>query len=232
MSRIETQSSILFRTGDLNGATAEILLRTGTRVRLNKVIECDRENIDTILENFIDSGEFRSFKNIFIIGTGFSRKNADLLDKIVSEEGIRVIYRDHHKESLDLSKYMWGRILIWDRDGNEISSSKNLFREFVDKTHIRYIRLSILVDLVNASVTSYKPEEDIEGSKTIEQLFSLAGNASKFVENMTEKLMSNDAFFNEADILAIIEQEKREQEEREAKLAELKSRRKRQRTGI
>lgn len=226
MNLIDSQSSILFRSEDLNGATAEILLRVGTRVKLNKVIECNRENIDEKLENFIDSGEYKNFKTIFIIGVGFSRKNADKIDQIVSEDGIKVVYRDHNKDSLNLSKYMWGRILIWDRNGNEISSSKNLFREIIERDNAKYIRLSILIDLVNASVTSHKPEEDIEGSKTIEMLYKMAGSATMFVENMTQKILSDDAFFNEADILAVIEAEKKEQEEREAKLAELKNRRK------
>ena len=226
MNLIDSQSSILFRSEDLNGATAEILLRVGTRVKLNKVIECNRENIDEKLENFIDSGEYKNFKTIFIIGVGFSRKNADKIDQIVSEDGIKVVYRDHNKDSLNLSKYMWGRILIWDRNGNEISSSKNLFREIIERDNAKYIRLSILIDLVNASVTSHKPEEDIEGSKTIEMLYKMAGSATMFVENMTQKILSDDAFFNEADILSVIEAEKKEQEEREAKLAELKNRRK------
>lgn len=232
MAIIESQSTILFRSGDLNGATAEVILRTGTRVKINKVVECNRENIDEKLENFIDSGEYRNFKNIFIIGVGFSRKNADKIDQIVSEEGIKVVYRDHHKESLDLSKYMWGRILIWDRNGNEISSSKNLFREFIEADNSKYIRLSILTDLVNASVTSHKPEEDIEGSETMEKLYEMAGNATNFVENMTKKILSNDAFFNEEDILAVIEAERKEQEEREAKLAELKNKRRASNRGI
>lgn len=232
MAIVESQSTVLFRSDDLNGATAEILLKTGTRVKLNKVIECNNENIDEKLEDFIDSGEYRNFKNMFIIGVGFSRKNADRIEQLISEEGIKVVYRDHHKESLDLSKYMWGRILIWDRNGNEISSSKNLFREFIERENPRYIRLSILIDLVNASVTSCKPEDDIEGSKTIEKLYEMSGNATNFVENMTQKILSNDAFFNEADILAVIEAEKKEQEEREAKLAELKNRRKTANRGI
>lgn len=226
MAIIDSQSTILFRSGDLNGATAEVLLRTGTKAKVNKIVECNRENIDEKLEDFIDSGEFRKFKNIFIIGLGFSRKNADKIDKIILEDGVKVTYRDHHKESLELSKYMWGRILIWDRHGHEISSCKNLFRELVDRDNSKYIRLSILIDLVNASVTSHKPEEDIEGSKTIEKLFEMSGNATKFVENMTKKIMSNDAFFNEEDILAVIEAERKEQEEREAKLAELQNKRK------
>lgn len=229
MAIIDSQSTILFRSGDLNGATAEVLLRTGTNAKINKVVECNRENIDEKLENFIDSGEYTKFKNIFIIGLGFSRKNADKIDKLISEEGIKVTYRDHHKESLDLSKYMWGRILIWDRYGNEISSCKNLFRELIDKNHPKYIRLSILIDLVNASVTSHKPEEDIEGSKTIEKLYEMSENTTKFVENMTKKIMSNDAFFNEEDILAVIEAERKEQEEREAKFAELQNKRKNRR---
>lgn len=226
MAIIDSQSTILFRSSDLNGATAEVLLRTGTKAKINKIVECNRENIDEKLENFIDSGEYRNFKNIFIIGVGFSRKNADKIDKLILEEGIKVIYRDHHKESLELSKYMWGRILIWDRHGNEISSCKNLFRELIDRDNSKYIRLSILIDLVNASITSHKPEEDLEGSITIEKLYEMSGNATKFVENMTKKIMSNDAFFNEEDILAVIEAERKEQEEREAKLAELKNKRK------
>lgn len=229
---IDNQSTVLFRTNDLNGATVEVLLRTGTRTRLNKVIECSVDNIDEQLELFIESGEYTNYKNIFIVGTPFSRKNADILDKIVAEEGIKVIYRDHHQESSHLHKYMWSKILIWDRNGNEISSSKNIFREFVGKGNSRYIRLSILTDLVNASVTSHKPEEDIEGSKTIEKLYELAGNATEFAKSMTEKILSNDAFFNEADILAVIEQEKREAEEREAKLLELRSRRKNNNRGL
>lgn len=228
----DMQSDILFRTNDLNGATAEVMLKTGTRLKIKEVVECELDNLDEKLAKFIDNEEYRKFRTIVIIGTGFSRKTADKLDELVANEGISVIYRDHHKESLDLSKYMWGRILLWDRNGNEISSSKNFFREYVSKEHPRYIRLSILSDLVNASVTSHKPEEDIEGSKTIEQLFNQAGCASKFVESMTEKILNNDAFFNEADILEAIEAEKRAEAEREAELALLKSKKKRVDRGI
>ena len=222
MLHTEIRDSILFRTDDLNGATSEILLRTGMKAKLKKVVECNKETIDEKLNSFLFSNEYLDYKNIIIVGTGFSRKNADRLDEIVANDGLRVIYRDHHKDSLDLSKYMWGRILIWDRNGNEISSSKNLFREFISTRNPKYIRLSILVDLVNASVTSHKPEEDIEGSKTIEKLFELSGSASKFVEDMSKKITDNDAFFNEADIIAAIEAEKRAEEERQAKIEEMR----------
>lgn len=221
-----SKSSILFRSDDMNGATAEILLKTGTKIKLDKIVECNRGTIDELLENFINSGEYRKFNNIFIIGTGFSKENADLIDKLVYEEGIKVIYRDHHKESLNLSKYMWGRILIWDRNGHEISSCKNLFREFIERENPKYIRLSILIDLVNACITDYKPEDDLEGAKTMETLYNLAGNASNFAKDMIQKIQSNDAFFNEADILAVIEAERKEREEREAKLQEMRNQRK------
>lgn len=229
---IDNKATILFRSDDLNGATAEILLRTGTRTRIVKVVECNSSTIDEKLENFLTSEEYMDYKNIVIVGVPFSRKNAELLDKIISEYDIKVIYRDHHEESSHLHKYMWSRILIWDRNGNEISSAKNIFREFVSKSNQRYIRLSILTDLVNASITSHKPEEDIEGSKTIDKLYELAGSPSKFVDNMTEKILSDDAFFNEADILAVIEQEKREEAERQAKIEELRNKRKNNNRGI
>ena len=63
----------------------------------------------------------------------------------------------------------------------------------------------------------------------IEELYSLAGSSSEFAKNMIEKIKSNDAFFNEADILARIEAERKAKEEEEEMLRALKEKFKRKR---
>lgn len=224
---------VLFRTNDMNGAVAEILLKTaGNRRLLNKVVICENDELNMNIESFLTSGEYRSYSKVYIVGARFDKRLADKIDELMQEEDIEFIYRDHHEESLDLSKYMWGRILLYDAKGNPISSSKNLFREMVEKDNPRYIRLSLLVDMTNAAITGYVPEEDKHNKEMIEELYELAGSSEKFAENLVEKILGDDAFFNEADILAKIEAERKAKEEEEEQLRALKEKFKRRNTGL
>ena len=122
---------------------------------------------------------------------------------------------------------MWSRVLLFDRNGNPISSAKKLYQELVDSEHKKYVRLSIFIDMVNASITGYVPLEDEEGKKIIEELYTLAGSPTVFEQRMTEKLRSNDAFFNEQDILDRLEVERKAREEEELKKAQMRERLKR-----
>lgn len=228
------KKNVLFRLDDMNGAIAEILLQTATRTKIQEVYVCTKETISLEIESFLNSGEYEKCSKIYIIGSRFEKKLADRIDEIMVEyNDVQFIYRDHHEESLDLSKYMWGRILLFDANSNPISSSKNLFRDIVSKENPKYIRLSILVDMSNASITGYVPPEDEYNKAMIEELYELAGSSKKFAENMIEKILKDDAFFNEADILAKIEAEKRAMEEEEEQRRLMKEALKRRRnTGI
>ena len=66
----------------------------------------------------------------------------------------------------------------------------------------------------------------------IEELYQLAGSSEKFAQNLIEKIMSEDAFFNEADIIAKIEAERRAREEEEEQRRALKEKFKRRNTGL
>ena len=220
MSR--TKGIILFRSDDLNGAISEVILNSISRKGVEKVILCDSENIDEKIKLFLDVEDYRNYSTTYIVGLRFDKKLAERIEAIIAEDEFNVVYRDHHEESLDLSKYMWGRILLRDAKGNPISSAKNLYRELIENTHSKYIRLSILIDMANAAITGYTPEEDEAGKQMIEELYSLAGSSENFAKSMSAKIQSNDAFFNEEDILARIEAERKAREEEEAKLRELK----------
>ena len=225
----KTKGIILFRSDDLNGAVSEVILDTITKKGVEDVVVCTPETIDRELKFFLDNERYRKYSATYIVGSRFDKRLADRIDEIMMEEDVKFIYRDHHEESLDLSKYMWGRILLRDANGNPISSAKNLYREFVEKDHSKYIRLSLLIDMANAAITGYVPLEDEHGKAMIEELYSLAGSSSKFAKNMIEKIKSNDAFFNEADILARIEAERKAKEEEEEMLRALKEKFKRKR---
>lgn len=218
----KTKGIILFRSDDLNGAISEVLLQTVIRKGIEKVVVCNSETIDKEIKLFLDTEQYRNYSTTYIIGLKFDKKLADRIESIMLEDEFNVVYRDHHEESLDLSKYMWGRILLRDAKGNPISSAKNLYREVVSSTHSKYIRLSILIDMANAAITGYTPLEDEAGKAMIEELYSLAGSSENFAKSMTEKIESNDAFFNEEDILARIEAERKAREEEEEKLRQLK----------
>ena len=225
----KTKGIILFRSDDLNGAVSEVILDTITKKGVEDVVVCTPETIDRELKFFLDNERYRKYSATYIVGSRFDKRLADRIDEIMMEEDVKFIYRDHHEESLDLSKYMWGRILLRDANGNPISSAKNLYREFVEKDHSKYIRLSLLIDMANAAITGYVPLEDEHGKAMIEELYSLAGSSSKFAKNMIEKIKSNDTFFNEADILARIEAERKSKEEEEEMLRALKEKFKRKR---
>lgn len=225
----KTKGIILFRSDDLNGAVSEVILDTITKKGVEEVVVCTPETIDRELKFFLDNEQYRKYSATYIVGSRFDKRLADRIDEIMMEEDVKFIYRDHHEESLDLSKYMWGRILLRDANGNPISSAKNLYREFVEKDHSKYIRLSLLIDMANAAITGHVPLEDEHGKAMIEELYSLAGSSSKFAKNMIEKIKSNDAFFNEVDILARIEAERKAKEEEEEMLRALKEKFKRKR---
>lgn len=223
---------ILFRSDDLNGAISEVLLETVNRRGIEKVVVCTPESIDREIKFFLDNEQHRKYSKMYIVGLKFDKGLADRIEEIILEEEFDVVYRDHHEESLDLSKYMWGRILLRDAKGNPISSAKNLYREIVENTHSKYIRLSILIDMANASITGYVPSEDEAGKEMIEELYSLAGSSENFAKSMAQKIESDDAFFNEEDIIAKIEAERKAIEEEEEKLREMKEKLKRERRGF
>ena len=218
----KSKGIILFRSDDLNGAVAEVLLQTTAKKGIDKVVVCTPETIDQELKFYLDNEIYRKYSATYIVGTRFDKLLGDRITDLILEEELEFVYRDHHEDSLDLSKYMWGRILLYDAKGNPISSAKNLYREVVAPTHSKYIRLTILTDLANAAITGYIPEEDKAGKEVIEELYNLAGSSSEFAKSMTEKIKSDDAFFNEADILAKIEAERKAKEEEEEKLREIK----------
>ena len=83
--------------------------------------------------------------------------------------------------------------------------------------------------MANAAITGYTPVEDEAGKSMLEELYSLAGSSDNFAKSMTEKIQSDDAFFNEADILAKIESERRALEEEEEKIRQMKEKLKRDR---
>lgn len=229
----KTKKNILFRLDDMNGAIAEILLQTSMRNKISEVFICTKESISSEIERFLNSEEYKKCSKVYIIGSRFEKSLADRITDIMLEEEVQFIYRDHHEESLDLSKYMWGRVLLFDSNSNPISSSKNLFRDLITRDNPRYIRLSLLVDMSNASITNYVPAEDEANKAMIEELYELAGSSKKFAESMIEKIMSDDAFFNEADILARIEAERKALEEEEEQRRLLKEELKRRRnTGL
>lgn len=223
---------ILFRMNDLNGAIAEILLQVVTKNNVKKIVECTEETINSEIETYLNEEGFRSYKSTYIIGTSFDKKLADRITEIIEEEDVKFIYRDHHYESRELMKYFWGRVLLYDANSNPISSSKNLYREIVSPEHSKYIRLSILVDLSNAVITGYTPQEDEQGKDMIEELYRLAGSPSKFAESMINKIMNDDAFFNEADILAKIEEKRKEEERIEEERRLLKEKFKKRKAGL
>lgn len=229
---LKTKEMILFRINDLNGAVAEVIIQTVTRGKISRVVECTPETISEEIEKFLNEGEFRKYSTVYIIGSRFEKKLADRITELMVEEDVEFVYRDHHRESLDLSKYLWGRVLLFDANSNPISSAKNLYRDIVSGQHPKYIRLSLLVDMANASITGYVPLEDEAGKAMIEELYKLAGSSSKFAESMIEKIMSNDAFFNEADIIAKIEAEKRAKEEAEEEMRAMKEKFKKRNTGL
>lgn len=225
----KTKGIILFRSDDLNGAVSEVLLNTVNKHGVEKVVICTLENIDKEIRFFLDTEQYLKYSAVYIVGLKFDKLLAERITEIVAQEEVKFVYRDHHEESLDLSKYMWGRILLRDSLGNPISSAKNLYREFVDSSHPKYIRLSLLIDMANASITGYVPIDDKDGKEMIEELYSLSGSSENFAKSMIEKISSNDAFFNESDILARIEAEKRAAEEEEERLRQMKEKFKRKR---
>ena len=217
----------IFRAADLNGAASEVILKSATSQRVAEVRECTQDTIDAELERFIENGEYNKYSKTYILGIGFSTHIADKITTIIEEEGAKFIHRAHTRDALNLSKYMWSRVLLFDRNGNPISSAKKLYQELVDSEHKKYVRLSIFIDMVNASITGYVPLEDEEGKKIIEELYTLAGSPTVFEQRMTEKLRSNDAFFNEQDILDRLEVERKAREEEELKKAQMRERLKR-----
>ena len=63
--------------------------------------------INQEIKLFLDSKEYRKYSTTYIVGLGFDKKLADRIETIMLEDELNVVYRDHHRESLDLSKYMW-----------------------------------------------------------------------------------------------------------------------------
>lgn len=215
---------ILFRADDLNGATAEIVLSFGAKEKIDKVVECTRETIDEALLSFLKSKEFYDYKRVYIVGLEFDKKIADKIEELYRDDRIDTMfyYRDHHEENTELHKYMWGKVIVLDHKGIPMCSSRKLFREFVPQSHPKHLRLLILTDIVNAIVTGVIGEEEEYMANKMIELYNVANSSSDFVRDMNEKIMSNEPFFNEADLLAIQEAKRLKEEEEMEKLMQLR----------
>lgn len=226
MLKLEAKSkkTILFRADDLNGATAEIVLTVGAREKIDKVVECSKESINESLSNFLNSNELYEYNKVYIIGHEFDKKIGDKIEDLHRDDAIdtKFIYRDHHKDNNNLHKYMWSKVLVLDYKEHPICSSRLLFREIVPRSNSKYLRLLILTDIVNAIVTGFTPEEDESMANKINELYDVTKSSSEFVRDIREKIMSNEPFFNENDLLAIEEAKRLKEEEEIEKMKALK----------
>jgi hypothetical protein len=207
---------ILFRTNDLNGAIAEVLLQTVSNTqKLSEVVVCEPSEMSGKLETYIDTGMMNKYSKVYIIGCGFDRRVAEKIDAMLEYEDISFVYRDHHRESLELSKYQWSRVLLLDFNENPISSSKNLYREIVQTNNTRYVRLTLLVDAANAVITGYTPVEDEHNKSLLEDIYNKFDSSVEFAKEMTQRMLNEEPFFNEAEILERLEAERKAKEEEE-----------------
>jgi hypothetical protein len=223
---------ILFRTNDLNGAIAEVLLQTASSSqKLDKVVVCEASEMSSILDEYITSKEITKYNKVYIVGCGFDKKIAEKIEEILEYEDIVFVYRDHHRESLELSKYKWSRVLLFDYNEDAISSAKNIYREIIQTNNPRYVRLTILVDAANAIITGHTPLEDEYNKALLEDIYNKFESSSEFAKEMTQRMLDDEPFFNEAEILERLEAERKAKEEEEEALRKVREEYKRRDRG-
>lgn len=196
---------------DIDGMGGAILskLAFGTE----KIFYCDYSDLAEQFFNFIKTEDITKYDKIFIIDLSIKGKDMIIADTIESSEELlkRVVFIDHHTDSLPMNKYSWAKVVIKDqRLGNriddilfegELTCATTIFYEWLVENE--YLEENEEVVKFTEHVRKYdtwlwvNKYHDII-PRQITDLFEFY-EIDEFVERFTKKLQSNKYELDETD---------------------------------
>jgi oligoribonuclease NrnB/cAMP/cGMP phosphodiesterase (DHH superfamily) len=196
---------------DLDGKSCYLvllsILRNDFGDAVDKHIDVNFESYDTIndsLEKFINSGDYKRYKAVFITDIGISLELADKIAEINKKEN-RFLLFDHHvnEKTNPMKNYPGFHITDVDVTGRKQSAAKLLFSYFKDCVNKSFLpSLHVFVNLVSDYDTYTWKIEKNEMPKRLHQLCALYGD-DKFFKKYKNAIFFNESFFTANDYFLI-----------------------------
>lgn len=158
--------------------------------------------IDEILKEFINSGQYKKYKIIYITDLNIKKETADLIESVTSENH-QFIYFDHHTTSEYLIDYLWASVYTKYKEVNTCGT--HLFYWYLsEKFPNHYWHTNALirfVELVRQWDTwdwnSMHKDKGIHAKNfnTLANFYS----TTKFIADCLQKIKSDQNMFNKTD---------------------------------
>ena len=188
----------LFSDSDLDGVSCAIIMSHVYDTNKIDTSFCNPKNIDSKIIEFIETGEYKAYKKIFITDLAIKESTAKLIDSL---DSFRFKLFDHHRSSLSNSKYSWavvreslhGRLtcgteLLWNHLRDHLQmyiDTDNTVIQYIDD-YVEYVRLWDTWDWIN---------EGSKGiyAKNLNTVFHIYSK-TKFMNSMIKRINTNSDF--------------------------------------
>ncbi|MFJ1464397.1 radical SAM protein [Clostridioides difficile] len=190
----------LFKHIDMDGESSEIVLGLNN-INVLKSVGCDYSNVDKLVLDFINKKEYLNFDMTYIVDISVSNEVAKKIDEVV-KEGAKFKLIDHHKTALDLNKYFWAKVILFDRKGKPTCGTKLLFEDVFGPSDLYFKELRYFVELVQEWDTfSWTKTNNLEAIR-LNDLFEEMGSID-FIKSIIEKITNNKELFSEEENIKI-----------------------------
>ncbi|MCC0726762.1 radical SAM protein [Clostridioides sp. ZZV14-6045] len=190
----------LFKHTDMDGESSEIVLGLNN-INVLKSVGCDYSNVDKLVLDFINKKEYLNFDKTYIVDISVSNEVAKKIEEVV-KEGAKFKLIDHHKTALDLNKYFWAKVILFDRKGKPTCGTKLLFEDVFGPSDLYFKELRCFIELVQEWDTfSWTKTNNLEAVR-LNDLFEEMG-AIDFRKSIIEKMTNNKELFSEEENIKI-----------------------------
>lgn len=205
----------LFTHNDLDGVACAILGKLAYKDI--DIDYCGYYNVNEKVKEFIESGEYNNYSQIYITDISVNEEVAEMIDSL-SNNNFKLL--DHHQTALNLNKYWWCNVVI--DDNIEKVSGASLFykelsvdnifaNELLENEDIkRYDDLLAFIEMVKRYDTwLWETKYQDIMPKKLNDLFFIYGR-EKFIERVLEqfKLESEFSFTKTDELLLELQEEK------------------------
>lgn len=179
----------IFSHDDLDGIGCNIV----AKILLPKVtidcINCNYDNIDQLVKDFIINEEYKEVDKIYITDIRINEEVAELIEKTCKDK-IKLL--DHHPTALYLNKYRWATVQIED-DKEKVSGTKLFYDELIKNNNVSFNNsLFDFVEKIKRYDTWLWKEKYNDGkSKQLNDLFFILG-ADKFIDLAIKEINLNE----------------------------------------
>lgn len=176
----------LFTHIDFDGVGCAIVASKFYGVGID-VTYCDYDEINSKVSEFIESGDYKNYKAIYITDISVNAQTALKIDALVRNEHSNWKLFDHHQTAMWLNSYPWAKVKI-KNDDNKKTCGTELFYDYL---YLDNTTLSKFVELVRSYDTWDWAYDKDNGTlaKQMNDLYYLYGR-NTFVSNVLSKIDS------------------------------------------